>query len=253
LTSGAVSVASIDLGNADTTLTRSAAGVLAVEGVTVPVNSITNTHTAQALELGHASDTTLTRVSAGRIAVEGVEIVDAIDNPHDLAAGEATMRRSEISSAASNMSTQSLRLTYFTARKTETITEVRTITGGTAAVGATLCQVGIYEEDPSTGDLTLVASIANDTGLWVAGSTDYTSSLSASFTKTRGKRYAVGILIVGASTTPTMMGRISANAAENARTPRLTGVVGSQTDLPASVSAASITNNTQSIYAVVLP
>jgi hypothetical protein len=47
------------------------AGVIAVEGVTVPLNSITNTHTAQQIELGHASDTTITRSAAGVLAVEG--------------------------------------------------------------------------------------------------------------------------------------------------------------------------------------
>lgn len=65
----------IELGHAsDTTLTRSSAGVLAVEGVAVPLNSTTSTHTAQQIELGHASDTTLTRSSAGVLAVEGVAV-----------------------------------------------------------------------------------------------------------------------------------------------------------------------------------
>jgi hypothetical protein len=62
----------IEVGHAsDTTLTRSAAGILAVEGVTVPLNSITNTHTAQQVEIGHASDTTLARSSAGNLSIEG--------------------------------------------------------------------------------------------------------------------------------------------------------------------------------------
>lgn len=70
--------AGVNLGHAsDTTLTRSSAGVLAVEGVTVPLNSTTSTHTAQQIELGHASDTTLTRASAGVVAVEGVNLVKA--------------------------------------------------------------------------------------------------------------------------------------------------------------------------------
>lgn len=62
----------IELGHAsDTTISRSSAGIIAVEGITVPLNSVTNTHTAQQIELGHASDTTISRVSAGVIAVEG--------------------------------------------------------------------------------------------------------------------------------------------------------------------------------------
>jgi hypothetical protein len=64
--------ATIELGAAsDTTLSRVSAGVIAVEGVAVPLNSITNTHTAQQIELGHASDTTITRSAAGVLAVEG--------------------------------------------------------------------------------------------------------------------------------------------------------------------------------------
>lgn len=70
-----VQFSTIELGHAsDTTISRSSAGVIAVEGVTVPLNSITNTHTAQQIELGHASDTTISRSSAGVIAVEGSNV-----------------------------------------------------------------------------------------------------------------------------------------------------------------------------------
>lgn len=77
-------MAGIELGHvSDTTLSRSSAGVLAVEGVTVPLNATTNIHTAQQIELGHASDTTLSRSSAGVLAVEGVTVptgsVGAVD------------------------------------------------------------------------------------------------------------------------------------------------------------------------------
>ena len=100
-TSTALGVGSIELGHAsDTTVTRSAAGKIAVEGVDVvltggalgtpasgtltnctslPVSGITaSTSTALgvgSIELGHASDTTLTRAAAGRVAVEGVNVV----------------------------------------------------------------------------------------------------------------------------------------------------------------------------------
>lgn len=76
--------ATIELGAAsDTTLSRSSAGVIAVEGVTVPLNSITNIHTAQQIELGHASDTTLSRSSAGVLAVEGVTVsLNSTTNTH---------------------------------------------------------------------------------------------------------------------------------------------------------------------------
>tara|TARA_R110000868_G_scaffold8081_2_gene41804 strand:- start:29547 stop:30572 length:1026 start_codon:yes stop_codon:yes gene_type:complete len=73
-----VTAGNIELGNAsDTTLSRVSTGVIAVEGVTVPLNSVTNTHTAQQIELGHATDTTLTRLAAGVIGVEGNQVITA--------------------------------------------------------------------------------------------------------------------------------------------------------------------------------
>jgi len=65
----------INLGHAtDTTISRTGAGAIAVEGVGVALNSTSLTHTASTIELGHATDTTLSRIAAGRIAVEGSEL-----------------------------------------------------------------------------------------------------------------------------------------------------------------------------------
>jgi hypothetical protein len=69
----------LELGHAsDTTLSRSAAGRLAVEGINVALVAVANVFTQPqqftTLELGHASDTTLSRIAAGRVAIEGNEI-----------------------------------------------------------------------------------------------------------------------------------------------------------------------------------
>jgi hypothetical protein len=50
-------------------------GVVQANGVEVSTNSTTVTHTAQQIELGHATDTTLSRSAAGKIAVEGVDVL----------------------------------------------------------------------------------------------------------------------------------------------------------------------------------
>jgi hypothetical protein len=71
LTSPTASTVEMGAGSTDTTITRSSAGIIAVEGTTVPLNSTTNIHTAQQIELGAASDTTLARVSAGLASIEG--------------------------------------------------------------------------------------------------------------------------------------------------------------------------------------
>jgi hypothetical protein len=100
-TSTAIGVGTIELGHAtDTTLARSSAGVITVEGVAVllsggalgtpssvtltngtdlPVSGITAS-TSDALgvgsiELGHATDTTLARASSGVVTIEGVNVV----------------------------------------------------------------------------------------------------------------------------------------------------------------------------------
>jgi hypothetical protein len=71
----ALSATTIELGHAsDTTISRSAAGTIAVEGVDVALNSISLAHTAGTIELGHATDTTISRTGAGAIAVEGVGV-----------------------------------------------------------------------------------------------------------------------------------------------------------------------------------
>ena len=222
----------------------------------LPVAGITaSTSTALgvgSVELGHATDTTISRTAAGRIAVEGVAILDTNDDPADLTSGEATMPRRAIVSAAASTGSSVLRLTYFTARKSETVQSVRTISG-TANVGATLCRIGIYEE-AANGDLTLVASIDNDATLWTVGSTVYTRSLSVSFSKVRGRRYAVGVLVVGASTYPTLFGNASILAAEAAELPRLAATAtATQSDLPSSLASGALSASGSQHYAVLVP
>jgi len=282
-TATALPVGSLELGHAtDTTISRVSAGQIAVEGSTVllnggalgtpasgtltnciiPVAGITaSTSTALgvgSIELGHATDTTISRSSAGIVSVEGVNVLTTTDWGTDLlTTGEATFLRRMVTANNVAVSTSTLRLTFFTARKTETITQIRTITGSTAAVGATLCRVGIYSVDGS-GNLTLIAATANDTALWIAGTTAYTKSLSASFTKTRGQRYAVGYLVVGASTAPTFVGLNNIfPASEVAASPRLSGFVGSQSDLGAissTIAVGSISDSAaHQAYTVLLP
>ncbi len=173
--------------------------------------------------------------------------------PDGLTSGESTIPRRDVTATTAASGTQNLRLTYFTAKKTEPITQVRVPSGSTAA-GATptLARVGIYTVD-SSGNLTLVASTANDTALFAASSTEYVKSLSASFTKQRGTRYAVGILVVTSATAPTFLGHNSLTSAEAGKAPRLGGLVSAQSDLPSSVSVGSITDQAHLAYVALLP
>jgi hypothetical protein len=169
-----------------------------------------------------------------------------------LTTGESTILRRQVMAANVPSTSGFCRFTFFTARKTETVTQIRTISGSTAAATSTLCRVGIYSVDGS-GNLTLIASIANDTALWAATNTAYTKSLSASFTKTRGNRYAVGLLFVG-TTAPTFAGINTGFAGtEFGIAPRLGGYTSSNADLPATVAVGSLTDTSTQSYTVLLP
>lgn len=185
------------------------------------------------------------------MATMDYSLLGRADNTLDV--GEAVYQRVDITSSAATLASGSLRLSYFTAKVQEMISQVRFYSGTTAA-GATptLVRVGIYQVDESTGDLTLVGSTPNDTTLLAATQTQYVKALSAPFLKERGRRYAVGILVVTAAAMPTLAGQTTTPASECAISPRTVAYT-AQTDLPASISAGSLTNGSSRIYFVLLP
>jgi hypothetical protein len=109
----------------------------------------------------------------------------------------------------------------------------------------------VYSVDGS-GNLTLVGSIVNDTSLFGTTSTSYSRSLSASFSKVAGQRYAVAVLQVG-TTTATLHGASVGVTAEGAVAPRVTAQVSGQTDLPASIAVGSLQNSDRMVFAAVVP
>jgi len=180
----------------------------------------------------------------------------AASTPSLLAAGEATFDPRLAISASGTGATQRLHLTYFTAIRTESCTQIAVCTHSSAA-GATptLVQIAVYSVDASD-NLTLVASTPNDTTLFATASTRYVKSFSAAFTKTAGQRYAVGILIVTAAAIPTLMGNIPMNGTglgAVSTLPRRQGRVASQTSLPSTITAGTVTLDGGGIYVEVLP
>jgi len=175
--------------------------------------------------------------------------------PHALAVGEEILSRGEAVSNSVGTSTQALRLTYFDARKSQTSTQVRMLTGGTAA-GATptLCRMGLYLVD-GLGDGTLVASTANDPSLFSVASTAYTRAWTTPYLMVVGQRYALAHLVVTTVATPTFIGATGATSvdSEHAMAPRLTGRLNNQTDLPAAFVTSAFVVNFSRFYGVILP
>lgn len=172
-----------------------------------------------------------------------------------LTSGEETLRRDEITSTAVTQATGVLRLSYFTARKTETVTQARVIVAGTAAAATpTLVRYGLYLIDGADGG-TLVASTANDTTLLAATNTAYAKAFSVSYAKLAGQRYALGLLVVSGAATPSMFGVGAAinHTAEHAIAPRLSATITGQADLPASFVAGGLTASALRLYGVVAP
>lgn len=171
-------------------------------------------------------------------------------DPDQLTAGEETLDRRHVTDNGT-VASGNLVLTYFTARKSETIHTVRTFVAGTAAAGTTVARIGIYRIEIN-GDHTLVASTANDTTLWNASFSGFTTSLSAAWAKQAGQRYAVGMLFVG-TTGPTLRGVFPIIGAEDAFAPRINGNLTGQANLPASITTAVGQATGLSVYAAIVP
>ena len=170
-----------------------------------------------------------------------------------LFSGEAVYSREQIVSSGVNVASGSLRMTYFTCGKTESISQVRLHTGSTAA-GATptICRIAVYLVDDATQNLTLVASTANDTTLFAAATTEYVKAFSAPFTKYKGNRYAIGVLVVTAAAVPNFCGQNSIPAAETGKPPRITAY-SAQADIVGSITDASLTTGASRIYFALVP
>lgn len=199
------------------------------------------------------TDATVTDAKVSTTAgISGSKVYDV----DQLTSGESTIRRHDVT-VSINTGTGNLRVAYFTAKKTETITQVRITTGSTAAAATpTLVRVGVWTTDDTGALLSLVASTPNDTTLFSSITTAYTKSFSVSFSKVAGQRYAVGLLIVSGAATPNVAGCNfggALQAADYGAAPMLASNNGGKADLPATLAAGSITSSNSQLYAALLP
>lgn len=173
-----------------------------------------------------------------------------------LAVGESVMPRNlAYSSSGGAVASGVMELTFFTARKSETVGTLRVRTGNTAAAATpTLIRLGVYTV-AANGDGTLIASTPNDTTLLAATFSGYSKALSAGFAKVAGQRYAVGKLVVSAAAMPTFVGKNSLGVVDPTVAPRLMGSLAAQADLPGTFTDAALTNatNSQATYYALLP
>lgn len=145
-----------------------------------------------------------------------------------------------VASAAGNMASGEVHLSFFTPAEDKTISNLTMVTSTTAAAGATLIRMGLYTVDGS-GNVTLVARTASDTTLFNATNTPFTRAFSttggypATYALVAGTRYAVGFIVV-ATTRPALYHSSTQNLTITALAPRMSAVLASQADLPAAIN-----------------
>jgi len=178
-----------------------------------------------------------TAVADNNIRINGIGAENTADA---ITTGQEVFSRRLINSASiSSGATGRLLLTYFTARKTASVTALRMMSAGTASGTPTLVRVGIYSV-ASNGDLALVGSTANDVALFAGTFATYTPPLSVATPLAAGGRYALGLLVV-ASILPFIYGQSVSFGSEAAVAPRMGGTLSSLADLPATALAGTIT------------
>lgn len=166
--------------------------------------------------------------------------------------GEASITRNAPLSGVAYGTSGTVLLTYRRALKTETVTKLSMASGTAAGATPTLVKFGVYSVNESTGDLTRVAITANDTATFSAANTAYELALTSSWTKTKGTLYAYAVLVVSSASLPTIVGNSHFSStpvnAILALSPRLTAAAASQTDLPTTLTAASLTNSNRALW-----
>lgn len=118
------------------------------------------------------------------------------------ALGESVYSR-DVFITATAAASQELVLAGFVAKKSQSITQLRVWTTGTAAAATpTICRLGVYQR-AANGDISLLAATANDTTLFAATNTVYSKALTAPWNKVAGVEYMIGLLIVSGAAMPT--------------------------------------------------
>jgi hypothetical protein len=147
-----------------------------------------------------------------------------------------------------------LRLTYFTAVRSERLGALAATTSSPAAVGVTDARYALYTVagDPYTtdGDLTLLAATPTDTTLFAATHTRYVKDTSALYDVVEGQRYAWGVWGVW-TTAPNLWGA-AGSFATLAESPRQTGQVAGLAALPDTIAAATLTGSNASVLGEIL-
>ena len=134
--------------------------------------------------------------------------------------------------------------TFFTPMWTATVNSISVASATTITSGTSLIRFGLYTFNETTGEAILVARTASSTSIFNSANTlatllfNTTGGFPSTYSLVSGTRYALGVIVIAATpgsvyttnTQPLVLSSLS---------PRTTGVVGGQTDLPATTTVSS--------------
>lgn len=144
------------------------------------------------------------------------------------------------------LSTGTVYFTMFSPMWSKEISSISVASASTVTSGASTIRFGLYTISGNTA--TLVAQTANDVTIFSSSNTLYTRTLStvggfpATYTLQAGVRYALAVIVVAATAGTVFTAFNTPPAALSSLSPRITGSLGLQTDLPTTV--ASFANST---------
>jgi hypothetical protein len=176
--------------------------------------------------------------------LNGQVIGSVVKNQSGFASDRFEVFSREIPTASGGLVDGRLQLTYFTPVSEFIVNRIETYTGATAVSGASLIKFGLYEVD-LTGNLNLLAVTFNDNTL--LGSANNATSkaigdigLPSNYRLKPGKRYAVGVLVVGSTNAGTVHGATVNTVLSNITPGKLNGTVTGLTDIPTTIAVGSI-------------
>jgi Collagen triple helix repeat (20 copies) len=162
-----------------------------------------------------------------------------------LTSGFTNIHRVAATNGAATITSGMCTLNYFTTSQPWAIKSVGVFTG-TIAAGPTptLCKVGLYSV-AGNGDLTLIGATPNTPTMWNAVSTPSYVDLLVTTNLLADSRYAIALLCVSAAAMPSQACATTAQSTMVALSPRLTGYLAGQSDLPSFIAAASVVNTSR--------
>jgi hypothetical protein len=135
--------------------------------------------------------------------------------------------------------------TFFSPLWSSNINSISISSGTVVTSGVTLIRFGLYTFNEGTGVATLVARTAASTSIFASANTlatllfSTTGGYPATYTLAAGTRYALGVIVVATTPGSVYTAYNAQPLVLSALSPRTTGVVGSQTDLPSTTTIST--------------